>query len=149
MSAVESPAIPTIQTIYLQKDRQIAAPLEIVFETLLQPLGPMTGLSLKLEPWPGGRWYRDLGNDTGHLWGHVQVIKPPKLLELCGPMFMSYAVTSHIQYRLMEKDGGTHLSLIHQAIGFIEPEDQEGVNKGWSQCLDDVKSLAEKQAGKK
>ena len=43
-----------------------------------------------IEPWPGGRWYRDLGNNAGHLWGHVQVIKPPTLLELCGPMFMSF-----------------------------------------------------------
>ena len=47
-------------------------------------------LSLKLEAWPGGRWYRDLGNNTGHFWGHVQAIKPPTLLEICGPLMMSY-----------------------------------------------------------
>ena len=41
---------------------------------------------MKIEPWPGGRWYRDLGNNAGHLWGHVQVIKPPTLLEICGPL---------------------------------------------------------------
>jgi hypothetical protein len=43
-----------------------------------------------LEQWPGGRWSRDHGNGIGHLWGHVQVIKPPVLLELSGLMFMSY-----------------------------------------------------------
>ena len=76
---------------------------------------------MKLEPWPGGRWFRDLGNNTGHLWGHVQVIKPPKVLELVGPTMMSYPVASHIQYRLTEQAGGTLLKFTHQAFGLIEP----------------------------
>ena len=25
---------------------------------------------MKLEAWPGGRWFRDLGDGNGHLWGH-------------------------------------------------------------------------------
>jgi hypothetical protein len=41
-------------------------------------------LPMKIEPWPCGRWYRDLGNNRRHLWGYVQVIKPPTLLEICG-----------------------------------------------------------------
>lgn len=138
-------AVPAIQTLHVAKERQIKAPIEVVFDTLLQPLGPMANMSLKLEAWPGGRWYRDLGNNTGHLWGHVQVIKPPKLLEICGPMFMSYAVASHVQYRLTEKDGGTHLALIHQAIGLITPEHLEGVNKGWGDILENIKAAAEKR----
>ena len=44
---------------------------------------------MKLEPWPGGRWFRDLGNDNGHFWGLVQAIKRPTLLEITGPLFMS------------------------------------------------------------
>ena len=77
----------------------------MVFDTLLESAGPTANMNLKLEAWPGGRWFRDLGNNTGHLWGHVQVIKPPKLLEICGPMMMSYPVASHIQYRLTEEAG--------------------------------------------
>ena len=42
-------------------------------------------LPMKIEPWPYGRWYRDLGGDNGHFWGHVQAIKKPTLLEICGP----------------------------------------------------------------
>ena len=34
-------------------------------------------LPMILEPHPGGRWYRDLGGDNGHLWGFVQSIKRP------------------------------------------------------------------------
>lgn len=53
-----------------------------------------------LEEWPAGRWFRDLGNGQGHLWGFVPVIKPPTLIEIQGPMFMSYAVAGHLQLRL-------------------------------------------------
>src|SRR5471030_2511657 len=100
-------AAQTVQTLNIKKHSQIAAPMEIVWETLLQPAGPLASMNIKIEPFPGGRWFRDLGNNTGHLWGHVQVIKPPFLLELTGPMMMSYAVASHIQYRLKENAGTT------------------------------------------
>ena len=43
-------------------------------------------MPMKIEPWPGGRWYRDLGDSNGHFWGNVQAIKRPTLLEFCGPM---------------------------------------------------------------
>ena len=66
------------------------APLDITFAALLEQLGPKnetpegTPLPMKIEPWPGGRWFRDLGDDNGHLWAHVQAIKRPTLLELPG-----------------------------------------------------------------
>jgi len=77
-----------IKTLHVVKEVLIAAPADVVFETILEPQGPMKDMNMKLEPWPGGRWFRDLGNNTGHLWGHVQVIKPPKVLELVGPTMM-------------------------------------------------------------
>ena len=83
-----------IKTLHVVKEVSIAAPIDVVFETVLEPHGPMEQLKMKLEAWPGGRWFRDLGNNTGHLWGHVQVIKPPKLLELVGPTMMSYPARS-------------------------------------------------------
>jgi uncharacterized protein YndB with AHSA1/START domain len=138
-----------VQNLHIKKDIQIAAPIGVVFETLLEPLGPLADMKLKLEPWPGGRWYRDLGNNTGHWWGHVQVIKPPTLLEICGPMFMSYPVASHLQYRLTEEAGGTRLTLLHQAIGLISAEHLEGVNKGWAESLEAIRDVAEAKRGKR
>jgi uncharacterized protein YndB with AHSA1/START domain len=71
-----------IQTLEVRKEIQIDAPIDIVFDTIVnEQCAQLSDQNLKLEAWPGGRWYRDLGNKTGHLWGHVQVIKPPKLLE--------------------------------------------------------------------
>jgi hypothetical protein len=129
--------------------------MAVVFESLLEELGPAsvmpdgTAFPLKLEAWPGGRWYRDLGNNAGHFWGTVQVIKPPKLLEIYGPMFMSYAAINHVQYRLTEDGSGTKLTLNHRAFGDISPEHRTGVQKGWQHKLDTVRGLAERRAQKK
>jgi Activator of Hsp90 ATPase homolog 1-like protein len=92
-------------------------------------------LQMILEQWPGGRWFRDRGNGIGHLWGHVQVIKPPVLLELSGPMFMSYPAMNHLELKLEEIAGGTRVALRHRAIGFIEPAHREGVSTGWQNVL--------------
>jgi uncharacterized protein YndB with AHSA1/START domain len=141
-----------VQTMEIVKQEQIDAPIEIVFQALLDELGPEsqmpdgTPLKLKLEPWPGGRWYRDLGNNTGHFWGHVQVIKPPKLLEICGPMAMSYPATNHIQYRLTTEGAQTSLKLTHKSMGLIPPEHRDGMPEGWEQWMRQIRELAERRA---
>lgn len=95
----------TIQTLEIIKDEKIAAPIDVVFETILEQMGPLnetpdgTSLSMKLEAWPGGRWFRDLGNSNGHYWATVQAIKRPSLLEFSGPLFASYPLVSNVQYR--------------------------------------------------
>ena len=136
----------TVQTLNIKKETQIAAPVEIVWETILQPAGPLAAMSLKIEPFPGGRWFRDLGNNTGHLWGHVQVIKPPSLLELCGPMMMSYPACNFIQYRLTKEAGGTLLTLVHQAMGLLLPDHMTGVHKGWEENIAAIRTAAEAAA---
>jgi len=91
-----------------------ARPLDVTFAALLETASGRTMKSregtpmpMKIEPWPGGRWYRDLGDGNGHFWGHVQAIKRPTLLEISGPLFMSYPVVSNLQYRLTESNGET------------------------------------------
>ncbi len=102
-----------------------------------------TPMPMVLEEWPGGRWFRDLGDQQGHLWGFVQVIKPPTLLEIHGPMFMSYAVASHVQFRFTEIDGGTEMSLRHRVLGFMEDAHREGITLGWGALLEGTKQIAE------
>ena len=132
-------------------ETEINAPAKVVWESLLEQLGPAFGppggkpLEMKLEPWPGGRWYRDLGNNTGHLWGHVQVIKPPTLLEITGPLCMSYAAANHLQYRLSEQGRVTRLTFAHRAIGEIAPEHREGMPEGWRLGLEEIRRLAERR----
>jgi Activator of Hsp90 ATPase homolog 1-like protein len=136
-----------VSTLQVCKEVQIEAPIAVAFAAMLEQLGPgnsslQAPMPMKLEPWPGGRWYRDLGNNAGHLWGHVQVIKPPTLLEVTGPLFMSYPAVSHIQYRLVEEGRITRLTLTHRAIGQITPEHREGVGKGWEHMLAGMKARA-------
>jgi hypothetical protein len=134
----------------VQKDIDIDAPPTVAFAALLEQLGPGsdmpdgTPMPMKLEPWPGGRWYRDLGNNAGHLWGHVQVIKPPTLLEITGPLFMSYAALAHVQFRLTEQARGTHLALLHRTLGEIAPEHRDGVRQGWEHLLARVRGRAQR-----
>ena len=116
--------------------------MSIIFAIIL--LGAITGIyagfrrQMNLEQWPGGRWFRDRGNGIGHLWGHVQVIKPPVLLELSGPMFMSYPAVNHLEIKLEQRPGATHVDLRHRAIGFIDPAHREGVATGWNHVLEGV-----------
>jgi hypothetical protein len=74
--------IPTAQsienlTLNVTQEIHVSAPLDVTFAALLEQLGPEnevmegTPMPMKIEPWPGGRWYRDLGDGNGHFWGHV------------------------------------------------------------------------------
>src|SRR4051794_7093591 len=86
----------------VEQQIEVKAPVAAAFEGLIRQLSEVNAMPLVLERFPGGRWFRDLGDDAGHLWGFVQVIKPPTLLEIQGPMFMSYPVAGHVQFRLTE-----------------------------------------------
>ena len=139
----------SVESFEIRKEIEIAAPIDLAFEALLDELGPESQMPdgkpfpMKIEPWPGGRWYRDLGNHAGHLWGHVQVIKPPTLLEICGPLMMSYPAANHLQYRFAAEGAVTRLSLLHRGIGLIQPDHREGLPKGWQYWLERIRELAE------
>ena len=98
---------------------------------------------MKIEPWPGGRWFRDLGDSNGHFWGQVQAIKRPTLIEITGPLFMSYPVVSNVQYRLTEEDGVTLIKFHHMALGLIPDNDKQGMAKGWNHILSRVRARLE------
>jgi len=142
------PAIEDL-TLNLTLETHVQASLDATFAALLEQLGPGNDtpdgrpLSFKIEPWPGGRWYRDLGGDNGHLWAHVQAIKRPTLLEFTGPLFMSFPVVSNVQYRLTEAGGGTLISFRHTALGFIPADQKEGMKQGWTHMLESARKRAE------
>jgi uncharacterized protein YndB with AHSA1/START domain len=143
--------VPGIESLTLTVTQEIhvRATLEDTFAALLEQIGPENdtpegkAMPMKIEPWPGGRWFRDLGDNNGHLWGHVQAIKKPTLLEITGPLFMSYAVVSNLQYRLSEEKGGTLIRFHHNAFGVIPDDHRQGVGKGWTHILSRVRTRAE------
>lgn len=131
-------------TLDVEQHIEVKGAADDVFKSVLNRLGEGfvradgESLQMKLEEWAGGRWFRDRGEGVQHLWGHVQVIKAPALIELSGPMFMSYPAINHLEVKLDRVDGGTKVTLRHRAIGLIDPAHREGVSQGWQGLLNSI-----------
>jgi uncharacterized protein YndB with AHSA1/START domain len=136
-------------TLTVTLETHVNAGIEATFAAVLDQVGPLNetpegvSLKMKLEDWPGGRWYRDLGDGNGHYWGTVQAIKRPTLLEMCGPLFSSSPLISNVQYRLSEENGGTLIKFRHSAFGFMEEQHRMGVHKGWTYMMERIRAHAE------
>lgn len=143
-----SPAVTAELEFRMELERRIEAPIEDVWEAMLTEVGPEFGgedgseMRLKVEPFPGGRWFRDFGDGAGHLWGHVQAIRPHTLFELTGPLFMSAPVSNNLQYRLSHEDGVTTLRFVHSAYGPLPEGVQEGMPEGWTDHVDRIERRA-------
>jgi uncharacterized protein YndB with AHSA1/START domain len=143
-----APALENL-TLSVSQEMHVRSSLSATFAALLEQMGRMNEtpdgrpLPMVIEPWPGGRWFRDLGDGNGHFWGQVQAIKRPTLLEITGPLFMSVPVVSNVQYRLSEVDGGTVIALRHTAFGLIPDDVREGLSDGWTRLIEAVRKRAE------
>ena len=143
---------PTVEnlTLNITQEIRVQASLEATFDALLEQMGPGNEtpegmpLPMTIEPRPGGRWFRDLGGDNGHFWGHVQAIKRPALLEITGPLFLSLPVISNIQYRLTKVEGGTLITFRHSALGFVPDDFRQGMGRGWTALNERVRARAER-----
>jgi hypothetical protein len=146
---VIAPEIESL-SLLIEQEIHVNAPLDVTFAALLEQLGPMnetpdgTPLTLTIEPWPGGRWFRDLGNGNGHFWANVQAIKRPTLLEFSGPLFMSQPVANNVQYRLSASGDGTLIKFRHSGFGLVQEDHRKGVNTGWSHMNQKIRERAEK-----
>jgi len=142
MTTAVAPGLENL-SLNITQDIHVRASLDVTFAALLEEIGPGNQgqhgvpMPMILEAWPGGRWFRDLGDGNGHFWGQVQAIKRPTLLEIAGPMMMSFAVASNIQYRLKPVDGGTLITLRHTALGLFPPDGyRDALGQGWTMLFD-------------
>jgi hypothetical protein len=149
MTTMTLPDMETL-TLKIEQEIRVKAPIDVTFAALLEELGPSahhpdgTPMSMKIEPVPGGRWYRDLGDGNGHYWATVQSIKRPTLLEFYGPLFMSYPVANNVQYRLSEEGDETLIKFVHSGFGLIQEDHRKGVVTGWSHIHENVRTRAER-----
>ncbi len=146
---IKAPMSLEEMTLSITKEIHVNASLAVTFEALLEQVGPGNEtpdgkpLPMMIEPWPGGRWYRDLGDNNGHLWGHVQAIKRPTLLEFTGPLFASYPFVNNMQYRLTEVGGVTTIAFRHTSLGFIQGDVKDGMTEGDMWILERTRRAAE------
>ena len=137
------------QTFTIVEEIRVSATIERTFESLIAQMGRLneapdgTPLPMVLDTHPGGRWYRELGGNNGHLWGFVQSIKRPALLEIWGPLFMSTAATSNLMYRLTETPEGTLIKFTHTVMGPFPEEHRPKIRIGWTALHARVKAAAE------
>ena len=142
---------PVNEAFTIREDIHVGASLEKTFASLVAEMGPRnmgpenTPMPMVLELRPGGRWFRDLGGDNGHLWGFVQALKTPTLLEICGPLFLSTGATSNVQYRLSAADGGTLITFTHTLVGPFPDDHRPRLGAGWSALHARVRAAAERQ----
>ncbi len=135
---------PVSETFTITEEILVRATLEKTFASLIAQMGRLNEtpdgkpLPMLLEPHPGGRWFRDLGGDNGHLWGFVQSIKRPVLLEIWGPLFMSTAATSNLLYRLTEVDGGSLITFTHTLVGRFPEDHRPQLSTGWAAAASEV-----------
>ncbi|MBZ0114181.1 MAG: SRPBCC domain-containing protein [Thermoanaerobaculia bacterium] len=135
-------------TLQVEEVIRIKASIETSFETLIEQMGQSnegingTPMPMRLETFPGGRWFRDLDHDNGHCWGTVQAIRHPDLLEISGPLFMSYPVVNNLQYRLVVDGDDTLLTLRHTAFGLIPEDHRAGLGRGWHALLERIRDRA-------
>jgi len=139
----------TSETFTITEEISVRASLEQTFDSLIAQMGRLNEtpegapLPMILELRPGGRWYRDLGGDNGHLWGFVQSIKRPALLEVWGPLFMSTAASSNLLYRLTETPDGTLITFTHTLVGPFPEEHRSRLASGWTTLHARVRRAAE------
>jgi hypothetical protein len=144
---------PVSEPFTITEEILVRAPLEKTFASLIAQMGRLNEtpdgkpLPMVLEPHPGGRWFRDLGGDNGHLWGFVQSIKRPTLLEIWGPLFMSTAATSNLLYRLTEVEGGSLITFTPTLAGPFPEDHRPRLGTGWAALHARVRQAAETDAG--
>jgi hypothetical protein len=142
-------AAPVTETFTVTEEIVVRASLEKTFASLIAQIGRMNEtpdgkpLPMVIEPRPGGRWFRDLGGENGHLWGFVQSIKRPVLLEIWGPLFMSNAATSNLLYRLSEIDEGSLITFKHTLVGPFPEDHRPQLITGWAAMHARVRKAAE------
>jgi len=147
-----TPTLVENQTLTITEEIAVRASLEQTFQSLLANMGRLNEtpegapLPMVLEARPGGRWYRDLAGDDGHLWGFVQSVKRPALLEIWGPLFMSTAATSNLLYRLSETPEGTLIKFTHTVVGPFPEDHRPRMASGWTALHARVRKAAESAA---
>jgi hypothetical protein len=144
--------VSEMQTFTITEEISVHASLDRTFASLVAQMGRLneapdgTPLPMILEARPGGRWYRDLGGENGHLWGFVQSIKRSELLEIWGPLFMSTGATSNLLYRLSEAPGGTLIKFTHTVVGPFPEDHRPRLATGWAALHARVRKAAESAA---
>ena len=144
------PLLPPVKVDHMNIDHmkivhtvQIDAPPERVWSALTEELSEWWGKGyrlndnserLVLEVRPGGE-FREEWPGGGAIWATVSAVTEGEQLWLDGDIGMRGPVKGFVHLDLESHDGGTRLSLAHEAVGLISDGQQDDYHNGWHELL--------------
>ncbi|MEZ6242387.1 MAG: helix-turn-helix domain-containing protein [Phycisphaerales bacterium] len=144
------------RTIRIESSVEIAAPRQRVFDALTREteswfwpgkVGTRNPPS-KLEPWVGGRFWRDesasKGEGAGELYATIATIKPPEYVRMVGDFASEQAYAGVITIRLEAKGADkTRVLVTHTCSGDVPEDKVREFDDGWRDELGNLKRYVE------
>jgi uncharacterized protein YndB with AHSA1/START domain len=131
---------------------RIAAPVEIVWRSLMEDVGAWWPHSfseeprVSMEPWVGGRFMEEWDGGSA-LYALVTHIVTGARLTISGPMGMRGARQYVKTYELAADGDGTLVTTTASMLGDIDDELRESYTAGGAQLLQALKAHAESKVG--
>lgn len=143
------------RTTTVQGEIEIDAPRERVFEAILRETeswfwpgrdGDRNPPS-KIEPWVGGRFWRDesaqRGDGAGELYATLATVRPPEMVRMVGDFASEHAYCGTITIRLDESGVGTRVRVTHACSGDVPEDKVREFDDGWRDELGNLKRFVE------
>lgn len=100
------------------------------------------GLDLIMEPYAGGRVYRDLPGGASVWWGTMQIYRPPERIDFAGPLFVDGPSLSHVRTDFLELDERTTRVRVHHRTMGETPAHPELAHSAWTFHLENLAKRA-------
>ncbi|HST92011.1 MAG TPA: SRPBCC family protein [Brevundimonas sp.] len=160
---MDSAIIPAIAAAPIRKHLSVQAPLERTFEVFTRGMGrwwprdhsvlralrntPQT--DVRMEPWPGGRWYEVGENGDEYDWGEVRDWDAPNRIVLIWRLSNSFeydpALTTEVEVRFIPAGAGaTTVDFEHRGLEAFGPAaaiTRETMDPGWGMILGRFENL--------
>lgn len=142
MAAKSEPGAPRAARIHQQVE--IAAPRQVVFHALTQRIGDWWGppylanpetTDLTLDLRPGGALREIWPDGGGAVWGTIEILDAPRLIQFNSRAFMPGAVAGLVTFELAESGGVTRVTVDHRVIGMFEADRPAIHEGGWGDLL--------------
>lgn len=143
------------RTAVVQSEIAINAPRKRVFEAIVRETdrwfwpgkAGKPNPPSKIEPWIGGRFWRDEsatgGDGAGELYATVATIRPPEMLRMVGDFASEKAYAGTITLRLDADGDRTTVRVTHACSGDVPDDKVREFDQGWKDELGNLKRFVE------
>jgi uncharacterized protein YndB with AHSA1/START domain len=97
-----------------------------------------SGLTVALEPWPGGRIYERTTDGVEHDWGEVLTWEPPRRLTYLWHIYGDRSVATEVEVTFRGRPDATTVTIVHRGwerLGARGPDLRERNRGGWDAVI--------------